>query len=201
MSRKVSSSRRLIVKSSAKNRSTGSGRKSVRFNSGIGGQRAGSGKPTKRSGRTPAAVCPSCFAVFYDEHWHTPFQAANMSRDAGVLRSETCDACKMADSKAGAEVTGFGGEVVLSGWRDLNDKMELLHLVRNVGKQARAMDTEHRIARIVDEGDVIKVYTTENQLAASIGKKLDGARKGGSLEIVWAERDRPAMVRWVGPGK
>lgn len=97
--------------------------------------------------------------------------------------------------------TRYTGEVLLSGWRDEADKRELLHLVRHVGEQARSLNPEHRIDRIEDQGDVVKVLTSENQLAAAIGKRLDDARKGGTLEINWSDRDTPARVIWKGPAK
>lgn len=148
-------------------------------------------------GKRVLAVCPDCFAVYFDEHWHVPQAYSKATVDPSLIRHELCDACKQPLRGAGTALSGFAGEVVLEGFRNEDDKRELLATVRNLGKKARALDPEHRILRIVDEGGKVKVYTSENQLAASIGKHVDHARKGGKLEIVWSEQDAPVRVRWT----
>ena len=42
----------------------------------------------------------------------------------------------------------------------------------------------------------ITVYTTKNQLAVELGKKIAAAHKGGKLEIQWSKTDKPVEVRW-----
>jgi hypothetical protein len=75
----------------------------------------------------------------------------------------------------------------------------VLALARNVGRRAQARDPEDRIIKINDAPGGAVVTTTENQLAVSIGKQIDRARKGGKLDITWSQGDKPVRVRWTAP--
>jgi hypothetical protein len=74
-------------------------------------------------------------------------------------------------------------------------------LARNVANRAGRRDPEDRIIKIVDAGESVVIYTTENQLAVSIGKQIHSARKGGTLVITWSHQDKPVRVRWTAPAR
>jgi hypothetical protein len=42
----------------------------------------------------------------------------------------------------------------------------------------------------------VRVTTTENQLAISLGKQVDSAFKGGTLKIRFSDEDLPVRVFW-----
>jgi hypothetical protein len=54
----------------------------------------------------------------------------------------------------------------------------------------------NRVERLDSGADEITAYTSKNQLAAEIGRKLDRAYKGGKLEIKWSKDDKPVDVTW-----
>ncbi len=146
-------------------------------------------------------VCRSCHAVYFDEHWHAWQRAKVLAERLKRMgaRETICAECRWArDAKRGQGVN-YEGEVLLSGWRTTDEKVDILQLVRNIGKRATLRDPEDQIIRIEDNGDRVRILTTENQLAVGIGKQVDRARKGGKLDIVFSHGDAPVRVRWMGP--
>jgi len=73
---------------------------------------------------------------------------------------------------------------------------EILNTIQNSGKLAEARNSMNKIEKIDTAGDSIIVYTVKNQLAVTIGKKLDKSFKGGNLEIIWSKEDQPVEVHW-----
>lgn len=157
-------------------------------------------KETK--GLKALAVCPKCHALYYDKHWHSWADVKDLTtrlRNEGV-RDELCTECRWTKSAKGG-AANYEGEVVLSGWKTTKEKTEMLQLVRNVGKRALARDPEDQVIRIEDLGKQVRILTTENQLALSIGKQIDRAHKGGKLDIKFSHGDSTTRIKWVGPGE
>jgi len=102
-----------------------------------------------------------------------------------------CGECRMI-----LEEDGFGGEVRLKNIKAA-DKIEILREIKNIGERAQRRDPEDQIIKIEDKGKNIRVTTTENQLAVSIGKQIAASRKGGKLQIKLSKEDKPARVVWV----
>ncbi|MBI4281186.1 hypothetical protein HY628_03235 [Candidatus Uhrbacteria bacterium] len=146
------------------------------------------------------AVCQDCQAIYYDEHWHSWGRAKDLAkrlRKAGV-RETVCFECQRVRQIGLEGERGYEGEALLSGWGSIEEKREILRLARNVGKRATLRDPEDQIIRLEDKGKQIRILTTENQLAISIGKQVDRARKGGKLEIKFSHQDAPVRVIWTG---
>lgn len=142
--------------------------------------------------------CVHCGAIFHDKHWHsrTLLEMPNTSMMASALKDGWCDECRWERLHASRAIP-HSGEVILVGPFVPQERREILHLIRNVGHRAMERDPEDRVVHIADEGDGIRVFTSENQLAVSIGKQVDHARKGGKLEIVWSKTDKPVLVKWM----
>lgn len=111
--------------------------------------------------------------------------------DRKQLKFKTCPACQMKKDKS------FEGEVIinLSG-KGAAAKNEILHLIKNTDDQARFRDTLDRVLWTQDSGNEIHIFTSENQLAVMIGKKLDSAFKGGKLGIKYSHQEDPIRVHW-----
>ncbi|MDD5252240.1 MAG: hypothetical protein PHT12_06485 [Patescibacteria group bacterium] len=139
-----------------------------------------------------AARCGDCGAVYYDKHWHSAELVPAKVRTGGLAKKK-CDVCR-----AGA---AYAGEVLIEGVADQGERAEIAALVRNIGKRATLRDPEERIVRLHDDGSSLRIFTSENQLAVSIGKQVDQARKGGRLDIVWSADDKPVRVHWHAPKK
>lgn len=153
----------------------------------------------KNLGKEPVQVCERCHAVYYDEHWHSWQNAKSLAdflRKGSMAKETLCTEC--AYIKKGHDgVEGYEGEVLLHGLTDPKEKTEILNLVRNVGKRATLRDPEDQIIKIEDKEDTVRVTTTENQLAVSIGKQVARAHKGGKLEIKFSEVDHLVRVVWT----
>lgn len=127
-------------------------------------------------------VCPDCDSVFFDKSWHHLMdEDKHFSEEKDqAVKFEICPACNMLKNKM------FEGEIVIK----LNPlaenaiiKNDVLGMIKNSDEQARERDPMDRVLRMEDNGDEIKVYTSENQLAVIIGKKLDSSFPGGQLKI------------------
>jgi NMD protein affecting ribosome stability and mRNA decay len=141
--------------------------------------------------------CSRCGAVYLDNHWHTIPDFAKIyarSLPKKEITKELCAECNWI--KGGKDKTGWEGELILENLVP-EEKNEILNLVRNVGKRAFLRDPEDQIIKIEDMGSKVRITTTENQLAASIGKQVSWAFKGGKLEIKWSDEDAPARVKWT----
>ncbi len=145
-------------------------------------------------------ACNRCHAVYYDQHWHhepTLYErVAGKELDKNIL----CPECLWI--KAGFHgLVDFEGEVLLRGIPDEQVKREIINEIRNIGKRAVKRDPEDQIIKIEDKGETVRVTTTENQLAISIGKQVASAHKGGKLEIKLSKEDKPVRIVWNYPNK
>lgn len=144
------------------------------------------------------ALCENCGAVYYDGHWHTaPVLSSVLQKSLKTAKHELCLQCRWTAEGREPRGVGFEGEVVLDGLTDVAEKAEILRTIHNVGSRAQERDPEDRIIAIDDRGERVVVTTTENQLAAAIGKAVDAAHKGGQLVINFSRQgDLPARVYW-----
>jgi hypothetical protein len=145
------------------------------------------------------AVCPRCQAIYYDKHWHS-WNTANrrLPKDLPIT-VVLCRACAILTAEKGSARDSYGGEVILSGLKKLDDRLETIGLIKNIGKRATRRNPEAQIIKIEDRGDSVRVTTTDNQLAVALGKQIDAAIKGGKLKVVWSREDVPARVHWSAP--
>ncbi len=147
------------------------------------------------AGREGAIRCGSCGAIYFDKHWHSPAVLAG-DMDITWLKAGMCEECRAQKKKTSSGVA-YAGEVVLDGEFSPTEKVEILGLIRNVGKRAIARDPMDRIVRIAESGGAVRAYTSENQLAVAIGKQVHRSHKGGKLTITWSEGDKLVRVHWT----
>src|SRR3989338_7954072 len=125
-------------------------------------------------------ICNGCDSVFFDKAWHHRLEeekSAHLKTDRKI-KFELCPACKMERDKL------FEGELVINiKNKELSIKNNVLNTVKNSDKQARERDPMDRILRIEERADGIHIFTSENQLAVRIGKKLKSSFPKSNLEI------------------
>jgi hypothetical protein len=131
--------------------------------------------------------------VYYDKHWHSASLIAPDVPKSELVPS-LCDACHQSPSVGGVP-TGWGGEVTLEGVPAAN-REDVLSQVRAIAKRAAVRDPQSRVLKIIEKAGKMLVYTSENQLAAAIGKEVHDAHKGGQLTITWSDDDKPVRVTW-----
>jgi len=133
-------------------------------------------------------LCRECKAVYDGKSWHS-FSQLN-PRDIDELKMSICPACH--------EKTGHlsDGVIHLRGSGLQKHLQEIKNLIVHMGMTAEGKDILDRVERIDEEKDGITVYTTKNQLAVRIGKKISDSYKGGKLQIKWSKDDKPVEVLW-----
>jgi len=127
-------------------------------------------------------VCPECGAVYSNGRW----QWIPKPPDA---REETCPACNRVRDKMPAGFLFLGGPFF-----DEN-RVEILNLVLNRGKQAAKQRPLKRIIDVVDQDDGVLVTTTDMALARTIGKAVHNAYQG-DLEFQHVKEQSELEVRW-----
>ncbi len=152
-----------------------------------------SNKMVKQEVKTHAgdAICKRCHAVYFHKRWHADHKLYAEFKVHHHAAEILCGECKMIEQK-----DGFGGEVVLKNIKAA-DKPEIIREIKNIGARAFRRDPEDQIIKIEDRGKTIRVTTTENQLALSIGKQIAASHKGGKLEIKLSKDDKLVRVVWV----
>lgn len=137
-------------------------------------------------------ICPDCNCVFFDKAWHHNLgEDAKRLKENKNIRSKICPADKMKRDKT------FEGElVILLSKEKSGEKNEIMNAVTNSGEQAREKDPMDRILWTENNGNEIKVLTSENQLAVRIGKKLESSFKGGALEIKHSHEEDVIRAFW-----
>ena len=134
-------------------------------------------------------ICRYCRAIYENNRWQA-FEKLN-PQHVDELKMSICPACHEEMEHVSDGVVHLSGSAVAL------HKNEIRNLIANVGKTAEKDDILARIERIDDKAkDQIIVYTTKNQLAVKIAKKVASAYKGGELDIKWSKGDKPVEVYW-----
>ena len=128
------------------------------------------------------AVCPSCGVVYEHGHWHWKPRPAE-------AEEHMCPACLRTKENYPA------GYVTLEGAFLRDHSEEILHLIRNEEKRAKAEHPQERIMAIEQEDGKTVVTTTELHLARRIGEALHHAYQG-SLEVKYGPDDYLVRVFW-----
>ena len=137
-------------------------------------------------------ICPDCSCVFFEKAWHHSLEEdAKHLKEFKGLKFKVCPADRMKKNKI------FEGEVIIELSKEkLGEKKEVLNAVKNSDEQARAHDPMDRILWIEEKGGEIRIFTSENQLAVRIGKKLKSSFKGGTLKIKHSHEEDVMRVYW-----
>ena len=133
-------------------------------------------------------VDPKQNLVYEDKHW----------KDIDKMDAKTAEDIKEGTSPLTEmeKAQVCDGVLHLSGTFLDKHKEEIMHAIRNSEELAKERDALNVIANIEEAEESITVYTVKNQLAVTLGKKIDSAFKGGELKISWSEDDKPADVKW-----
>lgn len=138
-------------------------------------------------------ICPDCKSVFFDKSWHHLMDEDkhfSAEKDTNI-KFAVCPACDMLKKKM------FEGEITIKlKTQNLKLKADILGAIKNSDEMARERDPMDRVLWMEDNGNEIKVYTSENQLAVKIGKKLDSSFPGGQLKIEHSHGEDLIRVRW-----
>lgn len=152
-------------------------------------------------------ICPRCSALYYDEKWYQQNELFNhLKKKQELLRKQfdqwlqeklkkaaqrPCPACSQRKDWCEGVLTLTNLTPPL--------KKEILNLVKNVNQRALTRDIQDRVIKIEDKGAQVIIYTSENQLAVSLGKQIHRSHKGGKLVIKFSHAEDAIRVFWAAP--
>lgn len=121
-------------------------------------------------GKTDIALCPICNAAYYYKSWHHDLNNYPYIREDKKINFKKCPACQMWLQKQ------WEGEIRI---RDLPAARieEIKHAALGTADQAYRKDPMDRIFDIKRSGGNLVIYTSENQLAMRIMRKLERSFK------------------------
>lgn len=121
------------------------------------------------SGKKEYQICKDCQSAYYDKSWHHDLSGdkhlADKNLDKKQLKFIVCPACMMIKNKQ------FEGSITIYNTPELI-KGELINLVTRMGETARSIDPMDRVSKIKDSKNILEIWTTENQLARKISRKI-----------------------------
>lgn len=125
-------------------------------------------------------LCSDCGSVYFDKSWHNRLEEEKVAhfKPGKRVNFELCPACKMKKDKI------FEGEIIIK-LKSKNEKVksDVLNTIKNSDKQGQELDPMDRILWMENRQDGLRIFTSENQLAVRIGKKLKSSFGGSKLEI------------------
>ena len=138
----------------------------------------------KAKGKLPEpTVCPQCSAVFHEGRWQWRQVPADAHR-------QTCPACHRLHDHYPAGFVTLQGEF-FHAHRD-----EIMHLVHNEEKRARAEHPLKRIMAVEEKDAATLVTTTDIHLARGIGEALHHAYQG-ELKYHYNPEENLLRVSWT----
>ncbi|MCL5017043.1 MAG: hypothetical protein M1155_00030 [Patescibacteria group bacterium] len=128
-------------------------------------------------GKEGLVICPVCKAVYYKKSWHhgtVHFEG----RENTPVKFELCPADQMIKNKQ------YEGKIIV---RNVPKELEaeMISLIKNAGDQAYERDAMHRLISIDKVAGELVALTTENELAASIAKKIGDAHNKAKVKIAY----------------
>ncbi len=130
------------------------------------------------SGKKGLTLCSACKAAYFDKAWHHSEVNFKGGEDAPV-KFMLCPADEMIKNKQ------YEGKIVVKNMSKETD-LEVENLVKNVARLAFEKDPMHRLISVKKEKEDLVVLVTENELAASIAKKIGDAHKKAKVKISYS---------------
>lgn len=138
-------------------------------------------------GKKDIVICYDCEAVYYYKSWrHNLRNYKHINQDKNVDFG-VCPACNMI--RGGK----FEGRVIFQNVPK-SLKKEILNNIKNTGDRAYKRDVLDRIISTKEDGDIIEVLTTENQLARNIARQVERAHKNFDIDISWSSKESVARI-------
>jgi NMD protein affecting ribosome stability and mRNA decay len=136
------------------------------------------------------AVCTRCHAIYQRRHWFFDEEQFNRSAVQAQTRHVTCPACRKIEDDYPE------GEVLVRGaFRDTHHT-EIMNLVTNEEERAKGLNPLERIVRITQDGEALRITTTNEKLAQRIGRALQKAYQG-DVEYKWSADTKYLRVEWT----
>jgi len=137
-------------------------------------------------GKKDILVCKECQAFYWYKSWHHHLADYPELKESKNIKFALCPACQMIKDNR------YEGEIIIENVSE-KKKQELENLINNSGEIAFGKDPMDRIISIetIAKG-MIRVLTTENQMAQQLAKKIKKTFKG---KVSFALSRRESILR------
>lgn len=143
--------------------------------------------------------CKKCDAVCYKKSWHHNLRNYKNLKENLPVKFSLCPACEMIKNRQ------FEGEIIIKNI-PVKIKSDLINLAKIFSKRAFERDPMDRLIKIEEirvnprldphqSASVIRMTTTENQLAVKLAKKIKETFKKAELKITYSPA--PSDVAYV----
>lgn len=121
-------------------------------------------------GKIGIVFCEKCGIVYFNKSWHHNLRNYKfLNEDKGVA-FRLCPACQMAKDHR------YEGEIRIAGVKRVEAK-NVEELARALARKAYELDPLVRILKVALAGSVLSIFTSENQFAQRLAKKMKETQK------------------------
>ncbi len=146
-----------------------------------------------RKSASAVGICPKCRAIYRNKRWvidEKEFESRTRKGAVGAVAWARCPACRKIED-------GFpAGMVTLSGGYLREHRDDILNLIRNEEKRAMGINPLERIIRVEDDGETLRIATTNEKLAQRIGREVGKACRG-TVEYKRSQDSKLLRVNWA----
>ncbi len=130
------------------------------------------GEAKLERGKKEALICRDCESFYWHKSWRHNLDNCSDFKENKNLRSSVCPSCQMIKDER------YEGEVIIENLAE-QKKEEIENLITNFSEIAFSKDPMDRIISIetIAKG-MLRVLTTENQMAQRLAKKIKRTFKG-----------------------
>jgi len=121
-------------------------------------------------------VCKRCGNVYFKRKWHHALDKKIKEESSGETRLVVCPACAMSSNHR------YEGELVVENVPEAVES-EFLRAVNGYGRRTEEINPQHRIINLEKKRGFYRITTTENQMAARLGKHIKQIFKKVDLKI------------------
>ncbi|MEK9170652.1 MAG: hypothetical protein AAB674_03335 [Patescibacteria group bacterium] len=131
-------------------------------------------------GEKGLVICPECRAAYYKKRWRHN-EAYFKGKETAPVNFMLCPADQMIKNRQ------YEGKVVVRNFpEDLEG--EIINLIKNAANLAYEKDPMHRLISVGKVGKELIAFITENELAASIAKKIGNAYNKAKVKISFSAK-------------
>lgn len=130
-------------------------------------------------------VCKKCNAVLFQGSWRHKSEI-KPEKENNFNGFSLCPACEMIKNNK------YEGEIIIENI-DPEIMEHLINSIKNAGKMGFEKDSQDRIISINGSSKKINVFTTENQLAVKIAKKIKKSFNG-TVKIIHSKKESVIRV-------
>lgn len=127
-------------------------------------------------------ICKKCNAMLWQGSWHHESEIKKNIKKNKYNGFSICPACKMIEDNM------YEGELII---RNVNPEIKkyIINTIKNKGKKGFKNDSQDRVISVNDDHDgKMNIFTTENQLALKIARKIKKSFNG-TMKVIYSKKE------------